>query len=96
MSPRHRTIIHTPKYVEELATFLPNVRRADDFIEGSEWVLSRLPDIGTQLTPTSEVWFLPMDENPDLPSLVLYYTFTDDLVWFLSIQMANDSEGDLN
>jgi hypothetical protein len=69
-----------------MVALISDVRRADEFIEGAEWVLSRSPWEGTPVGPMSSVWFLPMEEVPDLPLVVLYYCFDDDYVWFLCIE----------
>jgi hypothetical protein len=87
-----RVIVEEHRFASELAALLLNARRADEFIDGAKWVLSRDPFKGKRIS-TSNVWFLPIaeipesDENPPgiLP-VVLYYTFDDDYVNFLSIQ----------
>lgn len=50
-------------------------------------MLSRDPTYGTQLNG-SDVWFLPMENVPDMPSIVLYYTFDFERVYFISIEMV--------
>ena len=86
-----REIVEEPRFAFELAALVPNARRADEFIDGAKWVLSRDPFRGRRIS-TSNVWFLPMEEIPQteessgiLP-IILYYTFDDDYVSFLSIQ----------
>ena len=59
----------------------PNVRRADEFLEGAETVLSRQPDSGYQLN-NSKVWFIP----GHTVALALYYTFDENNVYLLSIE----------
>jgi hypothetical protein len=87
-----REIVEEHRFVVELAALLPNARRADEFINGAKWVLGRDPFKGKRIG-TSSVWFLPMEEipktdesPPGILPVVLYYTFDDDYVNFLSIQ----------
>ena len=64
-----------------MARIEPNVRRADEFLEGVETILSRQPESGYQLGD-SNVWFIA-GRTVDI---ALYYTFDDDYVYFLSIE----------
>lgn len=64
-----------------MAKLEPNVRRADEFIEGTEAILSRDPEAGCQLGE-SKVWFI-CGHTVDA---ALYYTFDRDHVYFLSIE----------
>ncbi len=66
-------------------------RRGNAFIDGAKWVLSRDPFKGKRIG-NSHVWFLATEEIsrteegvPGILPLVLYYTFDDDHVNFLSI-----------
>ena len=80
-----REIIEEHRFSLELQALVPNAKRADDFIEGAIWALSRNPSKGRRIG-SSHVWFLPMEDVPGLLPVVLYYTFDDDFVNFLSIQ----------
>ena len=82
---RMREIIEEPRFAFELAALIPKAQRADEFIDGAKWTLSRDPFSGRRIG-NSHVWFLPMEEIPGLLPIVLYYTFDDDYVNFLSIQ----------
>jgi hypothetical protein len=64
-----------------MARIEANVRRADEFVEGAETVLSRQPESGFQLDE-SNVWFIP----GHTVDAALYYTFDEDKVYFLSIK----------
>ena len=64
-----------------------SVRRADEFLEGAENILARRPDFGHQLDDSS-VWFLPGHTI----DVVLYYTFDDNHVYFLSIEKFTPPE----
>ena len=76
-----RTIVYDKRFVSEMAKIEPNVRRADEFIEGAERVLARNPEIGFPLDG-SQVWFI-CGHKVDA---AIYYTFDEDYVYLLSIQ----------
>ena len=83
-----RGIVEEARFVEDLAEIEADAVRADEFIDGAKWVLGREATMGTQVGPNSCVWFLPMNDVPGAPSLILYYTFNQQKVHFLSIQIA--------
>jgi len=76
-----RTIIRTERFQQEMNRIEPDVRRADEFLEGAETILAREPDSGYALQGSS-VWFVP-GHTVDLS---LFYTFDEDYVHFLSIK----------
>ena len=80
-----REIIEEPRFAFELQALIPSAKRADEFIDGTKWTLSRDPFSGKRIS-NSHVWFLPMEDIPSLLPVVLYYTFDNDYVNFLSIQ----------
>jgi hypothetical protein len=80
-----REIIEEHRFADELAQIIDDVRRADEFIDGAKWLLSRAPKSGTQIG-SSNVWFLPMKEVPAIMPVIMYYTFDEHFVNFLSIQ----------
>lgn len=80
-----REIIEEHRFSFELQALIPNAKRADEFIDAAKWALPRNPTKGRRIG-SSHVWFLPMEDVPGLLPIVLYYTFDDDFVNFLSIQ----------
>jgi len=75
-----RTVIRSKEFDQELSAIEPDVKRADEFIEGAETILSREPEIGHKIG-NSRVYFIAgwtVDLN-------LYYTFNEDEVILLSI-----------
>lgn len=90
MFRRFRTVIRNTRFNEELQAIKSEVKRADEFIRGIEWQLSRKPESGTKVGPEYHVWTFPVLDALDLPELVVYYTFNDDNVWLLSIKRASD------
>ena len=83
-----RGIVKELRFEQDLAGIEPDARRADDFVEAAEWALGRDPMRGNPVMPESCVWFLAMNDVPDAPSLILYYTFDEERVHLLSIQIA--------
>lgn len=76
-----RTIVYDERFVYEMAKIEPNVRRADEFIEGAEIILARDPEAGCPLDG-SQVWFI-CGHKVDA---AIYYTFDKDNVYMLSIE----------
>lgn len=83
-----RGIVEEARFVEDLAEIEADAARADEFIDGAKWVLGREATRGTCVGSGSCVWFLPMNDVPNAPSLILYYTFDEKRVYFLSVQVA--------
>ena len=85
-----RDIRCDPRFVQELATLIPEVGAADDFQRGAEWVLARNPEAGTQVSEF--VWFLPAarywkeGDEASWSTLVIYYGFDERRVYLFSIQ----------
>ncbi len=81
------SIVEEHSFVSELSALMANPVRADEFMEGAKFVLSRKPDSGTKVT--DRIWFLPMMLDD---SLSLYYRFDDDNVYLLSIRVVSISD----
>lgn len=80
-----REIIEEHRFTLELAALFPKAQRADEFIDGAKWTLSRDPFSGRRIG-NSHVWFLSIEQIAGILPIILYYTFDDDYVNFLSIQ----------
>jgi hypothetical protein len=80
-----REIVDEHRFAIELSQIIRHAKRADEFIDGAKWLLSREPRQGMQIG-NSHVWFLPMKQVPGILPVVLYYTFDDNYVNLLSIQ----------
>jgi hypothetical protein len=94
LPPSHklREIIEESQFTVELQEIEPDAIRADEFVDGAKWVLSRNPEYGTKIGQL--VWFIPMLRSLSEPSMVLYYTFDADRVFLLSIQIAADEQAE--
>lgn len=82
---KFREIVEAPRFAAELKAIEKNVRRADEFVDGVKWVLSRDPRAGTQIDKT-RVFFIPIAESAAVGPAVLFYTYDDDHIYFLSIR----------
>ena len=91
-----RTIVRTHRFELELHHLLQsNARAVDEFIEATEWALSRRAEIGTPVGRTNgtEVWLLPIVDLPRVDRFIVYYTLDADHVYLLSIQISRHSPG---
>jgi hypothetical protein len=79
---RFREIVEEEQFLDEKQGLDPDPVRADEFIEGAVFVLSRNPKAGKQVG--EHVWFLPMAQS----DLGLFYTFDNDHVYLLSLQRS--------
>jgi hypothetical protein len=79
-----RRVIWEHRFERELQALIADAADADRFVEGAEFLLARDPEIGFQLEPGSDIWFLPMAPI-DGQQVSLYYTFDEKTVWLLSI-----------
>jgi hypothetical protein len=68
-----RQIIEEHRFSDELRKIIEQSRRADEFIVGAKWTLSRNPQAGKRIG-ASEVWFLAMEETPGILPIVLCTT----------------------
>jgi hypothetical protein len=75
-----REIVRNSRFEEELLSIEPHVKKADEFLEGVEMVLARLPECGHRIG-NSTVWFIA----GWTVDLAIYYTFDEDRVVLLSI-----------
>jgi len=86
--PPYREILEEAQFASELRAIEKSARRADEFVEGAKWVLSRDPKAGIRMGK-GHVWFYPVATSNSLDSVVLYYTFDKDRVYFLSIRKTD-------
>jgi hypothetical protein len=78
--PKMRDIVKTKRYETDLQAIIGNVEKADEFLEGVELIISRDPQAGTCMGPSSHVWFIP----GHTVDVAIYYTFDNDRVYLLS------------
>jgi hypothetical protein len=71
----------------------PDVRRADEFIEGVEALLSRSPTSGMQSRPDSDIWCISNSLATGMIPVIVFYTFDDDYVTLLSIRKTESPKG---
>lgn len=87
-----REVIYFKSFEKDLRAIDSDAKRSDEFIRGAEWTLCRYPRFGTQVAADPDVWFLPIFDTTDGPSVILYYTFNDRYIGLLSIQLIDLSE----
>jgi hypothetical protein len=69
---------------KENCALIRDAVRADEFVEGAEFVLARDPRNGVEI-PGTQVWFMPMAPIGE-DQTTLYYTFDETTIWLLSIR----------
>lgn len=77
---RMRDVVRDKHFEKEMGDISGSVKKADEFLEGVELIVSRDPQAGTCVAPASNVWFIP----GHTVDVVIYYTFNDDYVYLLS------------
>lgn len=77
---KSREIIRNHRFEHEMSLIQPNVRRADEFLENAETVMSREPENGCRMADGSNVWF----SCGNTVDIAIYYTFDADHVYLLS------------
>jgi hypothetical protein len=79
-----RTCCWEKRFEAELKRIEPNSKRADNLICGIDWVLARDPEQGINVD-ASPVWYIVSRDIPKARNLVIYYTFSAETVYFLSV-----------
>ncbi len=79
-----KSCVWQERFSSELAKIEPNPVLADDLIRGVEWVLARDPKKGLNIEGTS-VWYIVCRDNPKRRYLVIFYTFSGEKVFFMSV-----------
>jgi len=82
-----RTIRESPEFVQQKGRIQPDARRLDEQLFAVNWELARKPELYPKVGK-SKLHCIKTDSWPDAPSLRIYYTFDDDLVDLLWIEIA--------
>jgi hypothetical protein len=77
-----RQVIRERSFEHQLRALIEDARKADDFVEGAEFILARDPKIGSPMD--DGIWFLPMAPI-GRAQVALYYMFDDSTVTLLAI-----------
>lgn len=93
-SQRQEDSLRTPKYDPEFDSELAELHsdwfRAEEFVQGVEWVLVHDPTAGRRLSDYSMLWCISVAAIDDVPSAMVYYSFDDTAVYFHSIKVLDD------
>lgn len=81
-----RTVVRTERFEAKLILIEPCAARSDEFLLAAEWLLSRAPTEGVHIV--DGVWKLGMGPHVPGVRLNLYYTFNDETVYWLWIEVA--------
>jgi len=86
-----RTIRESHEFAQQKKRIQPNARRLDDQLLSITWALARKPELFSKIRRT-KLYCVKTDSWPDAPRLRLYYTFDDDLVDLLWIEIAEPTD----
>ena len=86
-----RTIRESRGFAQQKKRIQPNARRLDDQLLSITWALARKPELFSKIGRT-KLYCIKTDPWPDAPRLRLYYTFDDDLVNLLWIEIAEPTD----
>ena len=89
-----RGIVESPQFREEADAICPSTKRLDSVLFAVTWALSRHPEHFEKVPGTKTLHRVLTDPFPDMPSLRIWYTFSDKEVTLLSIELAE--EGNTN
>ena len=86
-----RTIRESPEFVQQKQRIEPDARRFDDQLHSVTWALARKPELFSKVGRT-KLYCIKTDPWPDAPRLRIYYTFDDDSVDLLWIEIAEPTD----
>jgi hypothetical protein len=85
-----RQVVRELRFEYELRGLIAETIAADQFVDAAEFLIARDPLIGSQ-TEDPRVWAMPM-ALVEGAQVVLYYTFDESTVWFLSITRISNEQ----
>ena len=86
-----RTIRESPEFAQQKQRIEPNARRLDDQLRSITWALARKPELFSKIGRT-KLHCAKTDPWSNAPRLRLYYTFDDNFVDLLWIEIAESTE----
>ena len=81
---RFREIVEADEFAEQLSLIESDAKRADEFLDGLKWILSRDATKGVLLA--GNVWMFYTSQFLSVP-LVIYYSFDLTKVYLLWIEI---------
>jgi hypothetical protein len=79
-----RVCVWEPGFAAQLRLVEPDPILADDLMLGVDWALARDPRVGGNISRT-DVWYIVSMDLPKRRHFVIFYAFTNEEVFFLSI-----------
>jgi len=83
-----RTVIHEQEFSSQLEAIEADFWRAEEFLEGLEWILARDPSKGVFLISEPPIRAFYTNLGKGLKRAIVYYTYSDEEVYLLSITEA--------
>lgn len=84
---RARTVREEKQFTEDKKKLKHSAKRLDEILFGVIWTLSRIPESFGNVSGTM-LYLAKTDAAPDAPSLYIWYTFDDDYIYLLSVELA--------
>lgn len=81
--PKRRELVEEDGWESSCLDLGYDIPRMDELMEGVGQVLSRQPDIGTQIS--ANLWGIATRPWPGAPEVVIYYSFDDDKVYLQAV-----------
>ncbi len=86
-----RSIIEEKSFSEEKERISRSAKRIDEIIFGVTWAISRKPESFPQVSGL-DLYLAKTDPVPNSPALNIWFTFDNQYVHLLFIEIANDRE----
>jgi hypothetical protein len=93
-SKEFREIIHSHRFVVDMASIEADPVKADEYLEGLEWVLSRDPLAESEPIADAEGVYITYIKRIDelKPPIAIYFLFDDNSVELLGASVDEDAE----
>ena len=87
MTSKFREIIEEKQFADEKRKISKSLKRLDEILDGVTWILCRKPESFHNI-PDTPLWLAKTDPFPGHPALQVWFTFDDDSVNLLSIEIS--------
>ncbi|MHB1795288.1 MAG: hypothetical protein ACYCPO_09995 [Acidobacteriaceae bacterium] len=86
-----REIIEEKSFDAEKHRVAKSAKRLDEILSGIIWALSRKPESFSKV-PDLNLYVAKTEDAPDAPAVNIWFTFDDQTVRLLYIELATDPE----
>lgn len=86
MRPKYLDICYEKGFENEISQLDGEFTRKEEFLRGVDWQLGRKPDSGQLVIDEPVIRGLPFHDITGKMPVVVYYTYSDDKVFLISIK----------